>query len=194
MWASLVSRINKTWYSYLSSPWMPWVDVLYYNHCITCTDSSREFFLLNSSLFRSSALISSPWKKFLAEQLSYICIFKSCGYHPSLLQQLDTSGRSFPMPWACYVSFSCPKPWSWIHQDSNSVSRRMLWLIQWKLKGIRVKSVNMYPHKLSEINSKENKVNVLLSSLNQIALHNKVRSSLLATKFVGNMIQMRVGL
>ena len=50
----------------------------------------------------------------------------------------------------------------------------MLWLIQWKLIGIRVKSINVYLHKLSEINSKENKVNVLLGTLNQIALHNKV--------------------
>ena len=70
----------------------------------------------------------------------------------------------------------------------------MLWLIQWKLIGIWVKTVNMYPHKLSEINSKENKVNVLLGTLNQIALHTKFRTSLLANEFVGNMIQMRVGL
>ena len=70
----------------------------------------------------------------------------------------------------------------------------MLWLIQWKLIGIRVKRVNMDPHKLSEINSKENKVNVLLGTLNQIALQNKFRSSLLANEFVGNMIQMGVGL
>ena len=70
----------------------------------------------------------------------------------------------------------------------------MLWLIQWKLIGIWVKRVNMYPHKLSEINSKENKVNVLLGTLNQIALQNKFRSSLLANEFVGNMIQMGVGL
>ena len=52
----------------------------------------------------------------------------------------------------------------------------------------------MDPHKLSEINSKENKVNVLLGTLNQIALQNKFRSSLLANEFVGNMIQMGVGL